>query len=210
VNPWLGALLGRGLPAAMEARWVVVDCETTGVDPDRDSLLSVAGVGVRGRRILTGDCFEATVRPPAASARENILVHGIGKERQAAGQVAADALAAFIAYAGDAPRVAFRAPFDRKVIARALRLAGERERGVWLDLADLLPVLFPRRGQASTTLDAWLSAFDVPHYLRHDALGDAYATAQLFQVALAEAVRQGFRTVRAVLRAGEAGKWTGA
>lgn len=206
---WLGAFAGRGRGAAIDARWVVVDCETSGVDADRDDLLSVAAVAVQGRRILTGDCFEAIVRPPEASARDNILVHGIGRQRQAAGQEARAALSSFMAYAGEAPRVAFRAPFDRKVLARALRRVGERERGSWLDLAELLPVLFPRRGEASSSLDAWLAAFAVPHHLRHDALGDAYATAQLFQIALSEAVRHGFRTVGAVLRAAQAGRWTG-
>lgn len=210
MRAWQGSFLGRRQPLALQVRWIVVDCETSGVDPERDHLLSVAAVAVVGRRILTGDCFEALVRPPSASARENILVHGIGRQRQAAGLSAADALSAFIAYAGDAPRVAFRAAFDRRVIRRALDGTGEADRGAWLDLAELLPVLFPRRGEVSTTLDAWLATFQLPHYLRHDALGDAYATAQLFEIALSAAVRHGFRSVRSILRAAQAGKWTGA
>lgn len=209
MNGWLERVFGSG-EAAAEARWVVVDCETSGLDPHRDSLIALAGVGVRGRRIASGDCFEVTVRPSAASARENILVHGIGRDRQAAGEEPVRALDAFLAYAQISPRVAFRAAFDRIVIARALHEVGRRDPGRWLDLAELLPVLFPGAGGSVTTLDAWLAHFGIEHYLRHDALGDAYATAQLFQIALARAVRQGFRSVPAVLRAAQAGKWTGA
>lgn len=189
---------------------MVVDCETSGLDPHRDSLIALAAVGVRDQRIASGDCYEVTVQPSAASSRENILVHGIGRDSQAAGQTPARALDAFLAYAAVSPRVAFRAAFDRAVISRALHEVGRRDPGRWLDLAQLLPVLFPRPGGSATTLDAWLAYFGIEHYLRHDALGDAYATAQLFQIALARASRQGFRTVGAVLRAAEAGKWTGA
>ena len=206
---WLERVFGSDESAA-EARWVVVDCETSGLDPHRDSLIALAGVGVRGPRIPSGDCFEVTVRPDAASARENILVHGIGRERQAAGEAPVHALGAFLAYAQTSPRVAFRAEFDRIVISRALHEVGRRDPGRWLDLAELLPVLFPGAGGSATTLDVWLSRFGIEHYRRHDALGDAYATAQLFQIALAQAVRQGFRSVPAVLRAAQAGKWTGA
>ena len=194
---------------ALDARWVVVDCETTGLDPNRDSLISVAAVGVQKCRIAAQDWFEATVRPESASARENILVHGIGRHRQAAGEDPAHALHRFLEFAGNAPRVAFRAAFDRIVIARALHSVGRRDAGRWLDLAELLPVIFPRPSGNAMDLDAWLTAFGIEHRMRHDALGDAYATAQLFQVALARAARQGFRGVSAVLRAAGAGKWMG-
>ena len=206
---WLERLLGSGDGAA-EARWVVVDCETSGLDAHRDNLLSLAGVGVQRGRIPAGDWFQVTVQPAALAARENILVHGIGAERQLAGEAPASALGAYLEFAGNAPRVAFRAAFDRTVIGRALHAVGRRDAARWLDLAQLLPLLFPRLGSVPTALDGWLSAFGIEHYLRHDALADAYATAQLLQIALSEARRQGFGSVAAVLRAAEAAKWTGA
>jgi DNA polymerase-3 subunit epsilon len=188
---------------------VVLDCETSGLDPHRDSLLSLGAVGVRGRHIACRDWFEATVRPSSPSARENILIHRIGRDRQAAGEEPAHALHAFLEFAGDAPRVAFRAAFDRTVMARALHAVGRRDAARWLDLAALLPVLFPQVGGPAATLDTWCSAFGIEPYLRHDAVADAYATAQLFQIALSRATRQGFRGVTGVLRAAQAGKWTG-
>lgn len=206
---WLQRLLGTD-DQASEARWVVLDCETSGLDPHRASLLALAGVGVERGRILSGDWISLAVRPSEPAARENILVHGIGEEQQMAGDSPASALGAYLDFAGNAPRVAFRAAFDRTVIARALHAAGRRDAARWLDLAELLPLLFPKLGSRPTALDDWLSAFGIEHYLRHDALGDAYATAQLFQIALSAARRQGFRNVGAVLRAADAGKWTGA
>jgi hypothetical protein len=42
---------------------------------------------------------------------------------------------------------------------------------------------------------------------RHDALGDAFSTAQLLLVALAEAKRQGVDTVEGLRAAQRAGRW---
>ncbi len=208
MSAWLAETFGVGREPAAHARWVVVDCETSGLDPDRDSLVSLAAVAVKEGRISPRDSFSAMVRPERAAERDNILVHGIGEEQQASGAPPAAALPAFFAFAGDSPRVAYRAPFDQAFIARAARRAPRRDRGVWLDLAQLLPVVFPKRGTREATLDAWLAAFGIAHGLRHDALGDAYATAQIFQIALGEAMRQGFGTVGGVLRAARAARWT--
>ncbi len=203
---WPELRFGTARGPAAQARWIVVDCETSGLDPRRDRLISLAAVGVRGRRISAGDVFCAVVRQEQPSDRENILIHGIGGEEQRRGEAPEAVLAAFFAFAERAPRVAYRAEFDRAVLARA---SGRRDPVPWLDLAQLLPVLFPARGKAATTLDGWLAAFAIAHPARHDALGDAYATAQLFQVALSECGRQGFGSVHAVLRAARAGRWTG-
>jgi len=208
VTAWLRERFGSGRrPAA--SRWVVIDCETSGLDPQRDSLISLGAVAVLDGRISPSEAFSATLRQARPSGRDNILVHGIGGERQVAGEEPSAALSALLDFAADSPRAAWRAAFDRTVIARAAGAAGRTERGLWLDLAELMPVLFPGRAPAEATLDRWLEAFSVAHRARHDALGDAYATAQLLQVALREAGRQGFATVGAVLRAARASRWTG-
>jgi DNA polymerase-3 subunit epsilon len=83
----------------------------------------------------------------------------------------------------------------------------------WLDLAQLAPALFPgsMRGpdRARCALDDWLEEFDIACPARHDALADAYATAQLLLVLLAEAERQGAGTVHSLRRLERAGRWIG-
>jgi len=78
----LARLLGWGAaedavhPKAM--RWVVLDCESSGLDPERDRLLSLGAVAVREGRIDHADSFSAVLREAEASGPQNILVHGIG------------------------------------------------------------------------------------------------------------------------------------
>ncbi len=177
------------------ARWAVIDCETSGLDPTRDRLLSVGAVAVRGGRVELSPVLDLRVRQQAPSARDNILVHGIGGDAQLDGRPAAEVIARLRDFIGEAIPAGFHAPFDAAVLKRhGLELDAR-----WLDLAGLLPAFFPDRGRSDSALEHWLAAFGIPARARHDALGDAFATAQLLLVALGEARRQGLENLEDLL-----------
>lgn len=207
---WLG--FARPEVPARSVRWVVIDCETSGLDPARDRLLALGAVAVQGGRLEPADGFAAVLQQEAASSADNILIHGIGADAQRAGRPAGDALAAFADYLGDGLPVAFHAPFDAVVLRRALRgttrgggaaLAPAR----WLDLAPLAAVLNPALASRARSLDDWLAVFDIECPARHDALADAFASAQLLLVLLAQAERQGAHTVRALRVLEKGARW---
>lgn len=185
------------------ARWVVIDCETSGLDIARDRLLSVGAVAVMGARVQLAGAFAALVAQAEPSAPENMLIHGIGGDAQRGGQPLHLVLSNLEKFTGDGIPVAFHAPFDAAILKRH----GLKVSRAWLDLAVLAPALFPERGNRESTLGHWLAQFGIPAHGRHDALGDAFATAQLLLVALAEAKRQRAATVQAVFRMEGAGRW---
>jgi DNA polymerase-3 subunit epsilon len=209
----LARLLGRGKPddalPPRALRWAVVDCESSGLDPERDQLLSIGAVAVREGRISHADAFGAVLKQDRASATPNILVHGIGAEAQLGGQDPASALTAFARYVAGAPLVAFHAAFDRALLRRAMAATGARWEPRWLDLAQLTPALFPKRAGSCKSLDEWLAAFSIGHPARHDATADAYATAQLLLVLLAEAERQGVGAAGGLFAAERSRRWLG-
>jgi len=213
---WLGRVLARPFGAAAPlslraARWVVVDCETSGLDVSRDRLLAVGAVAVRGGRIELAESFSAVLRQDVASDAANILVHGIGGEAQRSGRPAGEVLREFSEFLGEGLPVGYHAPFDDAVLRRAMaREPGLRAPRDWLDLAQLAPVLRPGSPErAQRALDDWLEEFGIACPQRHDALADAYATAQLLLVLLAEAERQGSGTVQRLRRLERAGRWIG-
>ena len=179
----------RRTPIA-SARWAAIDCETSGLDA-RDRLLSVGAIAVRESRVELGGSFSALVRQDEPSAAANIVIHGIGGDAQLAGLPTQDVMASLATHVDNAIPVGFHAPFDEAI----LRRHGFKARERWIDLAALLPVLFSDRNRERTSLDDWLQAFGIAAEARHDALGDAFATAQLLLVALAEAKRQRLETV---------------
>lgn len=168
------------------ARWVVIDCETSGLDAARDRLLSVGAVAVKDGGVELQEFFQEKIRQGMPSSRENILIHGIGGDAQRDGRPLAEVIDALGRFIDRGLPVAFHAPFD----AAVLRRHGLALRAKWLDLAQLAPALFPERGRPDSPLEHWLAAFGIPARARHDALGDALATAQLLLVALAAAKRQ--------------------
>jgi DNA polymerase III subunit epsilon len=179
----------RRQPEVDEDRWIVLDVETTGLDPDCDDLLCVAALAMHRHgntwQLVPADSFEALVRPDVIQASpENVLLHGIGWGAQAQGRSPGLALRELQAWVGASPLVAFHADFDRAFLAQAFR----REHlppppWRWLDLADLLPLAFefePRpRG-----LDDWMRRLQVHCVRRHQAAADVWATAQLWLMAV--------------------------
>ena len=93
MKAWLGRLFGGADPVALRAaRWVVVDCETSGLDAARDRLLAVGAVAVRGGHVVLGESYSAVLRQDLESDAANILVHGIGGDAQRNGRPAARVL----------------------------------------------------------------------------------------------------------------------
>lgn len=197
--------------AAGPERWVVVDTETAGLDPQRDALLSVGAVAVDADGIRVEDSFEVVLRHEAAGDAENVAIHGIGWGAQRAGVPLADAMPAFAAYVAGAPCVGFHASFDRTVLARAFASAGAGPAPArWLDVAELAAALHPeqhKRGERS--LDDWLARYGIETASRHTAAGDALVTAELLLRLQAQAAQQGSRGFPALARMARQHRWLG-
>ena len=209
----LARLLGLGNPddalPPRALRWVVVDCESSGLDPERDRLLSIGAVAVREGRVAQADAFGAVLQQAQASEVPNILVHGIGAQAQLGGRDPAAALDEFARFVAGAPLVAFHAAFDQALLGRAMAASSAGWKPRWLDLAQLAPALYPQRAKSCTSLDGWLAAFAIGHPARHDAMADAYATAQLLLILLAEAERQRLSSAGELFAVARERRWLG-
>lgn len=203
---WFGKEASGGAP---DGRVVVIDTETSGLDPERDDLLAIGAVAVDGSGILLDDSFEVVLRNKPAGDASNVVVHGIGYQAQATGVPATEALAAFREYVADARCVGFHADFDRKVLRRACEAARVPfDDRPWLDLAYLAGALQPetyRKGGRS--LDDWMATFNIENTSRHNAAGDALATAELLLRLRSMAIAQGARGFKGLLDAAKQQKW---
>lgn len=188
------AALPEPLPdeALDAARWVVIDVEASGLDLRRDHLISIGAVALHGTSLALADSFEVVLRQARASDHANILVHGMGGTVQREGDDPVDALLAFLHYAGKSRLVAFHAVFDQTMIGRALKAhLGLRFKRPALDLAYLAPAMYPEFSARRQGLDDWLARFGIRDIARHQALSDAYSSAQLMQILLQRAQQNG-------------------
>ncbi|MDH3514114.1 MAG: 3'-5' exonuclease [Gammaproteobacteria bacterium] len=192
----------RDLPATSEkatltqARFIIVDVETSGLNTRQDRLLSIGACAVQFLRVHTGENYETVLRSDKVSGRDNILIHGIGPQEQSGGQPPEESLMGFLEFAGKHPLVAFHAGFDKAMLDRDLRQTlGIRLPNPWLDLAQLAPALVPEARLPQAGLDEWLGFFGLRAHARHRAVDDAFATAELFLVLLARARARELTTV---------------
>jgi DNA polymerase III subunit epsilon len=178
-----------GLNGALTAsRLVVVDVETSGLNLTRDRLIAIGAVAISNGRIDFADSFEVVLQQTASSSHENILIHGIGGSAQRNGVPPVEALLAFLEYLQSSPLVAFHVTFDETMIRRALKqFLGLNFRHDWLDLAYVVPGLFPERSKQFRVLDQWLAHFGIQNPAPHNAVADAICTAQLFLIAVKQA-----------------------
>ncbi len=175
----------------VESRYVVVDVETSGLNLLEDKLISIGAVAVVNGKIALGDSFYVVLQQRAASEKGNILLHGIGTAEQLEGALPAEASLAFLEYLGKSPLIAFHVTFDETMIRRAMgTYLGYSFKHSWLDLAYVMPGLNPPLARRYRALDDWIGHFGIRIDVRHNALADALATAQLFQVAISQAAQK--------------------
>ena len=181
--------------ALREQRWVIVDVETTGLNVYKDHVLSIGAVALEEGAVTLRDGFERTLRRDAHKPTPSVLIHGLGPGALAAGSAPAEALLDFLEYLGPSPLLAFHAPFDQRMLARAMKESlGYRFEHPFLDMAELAPMLNPQGPSQPAGLDDWIAWFGLQVGQRHHAAADALVTAELAMLILSQAQRDTLAT----------------
>lgn len=174
---------------------VVIDSETTGLDPARARIVDLAAVRVAGGRLDGAAPFQTLVRPPGPIPPSATAIHGIDDAAVAGAARFADVWPAYLAYAADRIVIGHAIGFDLAVLRRECKLAGlpwHRPRSLCTQL--LGRVAAPKlAGHSLEELGAWLG-IGAPSQ-RHSALGDASYTAKLFLALLPRLRERGIRTL---------------
>ena len=183
-----------------EVRFVVLDLETTGLNPRTDRIITIGAVAVRGHEILLEDSFDALLKVEQNTSA--VAVHGITRDETLGGLDEPAALAAMLDYLGDGVIVGHHIDHDIGTLdAGYERGWGARLRNRSLDTMDLTLQLerdgaFAGRPPIRRfTLDALCDLFEIIPHDRHTASGDAFLTAQVFLRLLRLAARHGRTTL---------------
>jgi DNA polymerase-3 subunit epsilon len=165
-------------------RWIVLDVETSGLDPRSDRLLAIAALALEVSpdferiAIVIGDSYEAVLKQDLPSNKDNILVHHIGAQAQADGRPSIEVLEEFRAWVGNCPLLAFHSAFDELMLSRAYASAGLKPlHNEWLDIEPLAKITGVN--PSLRALDDWLGHFGIECAVRHQAAADTFATAEL-------------------------------
>jgi DNA polymerase III epsilon subunit family exonuclease len=178
------------LPAGplIAQRYVVFDLESTGLDVSGgDRVIAIGAVGLRDGE--AEGSFSTLVHPGRAIPAASTRYHGISDAMVAEAPPAAEALARFQDFIGDAVLVAHNAAFDRALIF-AEEFRGAPAIGNPF-LCSLLTSRWLDPEEADHSLDGLCGRAGIVIAGRHQALGDAQATALLWVSLMARAAARG-------------------
>src|SRR5258707_14825546 len=162
-------------------REIVLDTETTGLDPLRGVGLVEIGCVEILNRMPTGQTFHRHLNPERAMSAEAFAVHGLSSEFLADKPFFAEVVEDFLEFIGDAPLVIHNASFDISFINAELdrikRQPIARER-----LVDTLLLARRKHPGVSNRLDDLCSRYSIDNSRRtkHGALLDAELLAEVY------------------------------
>jgi DNA polymerase-3 subunit epsilon len=169
-----------------EGEAVSLDCETTGLDPGVDDVVSVAAVRIRGDRILLSERFEATVRPEdSRSSADAIKVHRLRERDVEGAEPIHRVLPELLRFIGGRPLVGYYIDFDVRMLDKyALSLLQTKLPNPRIEVSSLYYDRkygdAPPGARFDLSFAAILRDLGIPPLEQHDALNDAVMAAMAF------------------------------
>jgi len=162
-------------------REIVLDTETTGLDPANGHRIVEIGCVELLNAIPTGETFHAYIDPGRDMPEEAFRVHGISTEFLAGKPVFAKVVADFLKFAGGAKIIAHNAEFDMRFLNAELALLGVAP--IASDrVIDTLALARRKYPGAANSLDALCARYgiDTSRRIKHGALFDAGILAEVY------------------------------
>jgi DNA polymerase-3 subunit epsilon len=177
--------------------WVSVDCETTGLNVQRDEIIAIGAVRIAGNRVMTSERLELLVRPSKGVSADSVRVHGLRERDVAQGLEPEVALRRLLAFVGSRPLVGYYLEFDVAMLNRIMRpLLGVPLPQPRIEVSALyydykhgqLPP-YQQGTQIDLRLATMMKDLALPQRAAHDAVNDAVMAALAF-IKLRKLLRQ--------------------
>ena len=163
---------------------VVFDCETTGLNPKKDEIISIGAVKVKGNKILTNEAIHLFVEQKKQINHKSITIHQIRHCDLGNAIPVEDAIEQFLYYIGNRTLVGYYLEFDVAMINKYIKpmfgitLPNKKEE-VSAIYYDKKIATIPQ-GNIDLRFDTILEDLALPKLQAHDALNDAVMTAMIY------------------------------
>ena len=165
-------------------RQIVLDTETTGLEPKQGHrIIEIGCVEVVDRK-LTGNNYHQYIQPDRESDEGALAVHGITTEFLQDKPHFADVIDGFLEYIRGAELIIHNAPFDIGFLDHELKMVGEQYGSIdtYCSVIDTLVMARKMRPGQKNNLDALCKHYDVnnTHRELHGALLDSEILAEVY------------------------------
>jgi DNA polymerase III subunit epsilon len=190
----------------VEAEFASLDFETTGLDPDRDAVVSFGVVPVRHGRVILAESEYREVASEVPLTARSIVVHGLRPLDLQGAPTLSQVLSDLHSSLQRRYLLAWSADVEAGFLSRAFGGSERWWRRRIVDVlllakvADRLEGRATRPGDYNLTIAA--ARLGTPVHAPHHALDDALTTAQIFLVLATKLSTKGYATPARLLRAG--------
>ena len=164
--------------------YICLDCETTGLNPNKDEILSIGAVLIKDNKVLMRKTLNIFVKPSKKVTAESIKIHRIRPidlENAVRPKIAILELLEFI---GNRPIVGYYIKFDIAMISKYTK----KYIGIKLpnETIEVSSMYYKTRKKSSEyefidlKFDTIMQELDIPELGKHDALNDAIMTSMMF------------------------------
>lgn len=163
---------------------VCFDCETTGLNPRKDKLVSLSAIKIKGNEILTSDALNLTFQQTSAISEDSIKIHWIRNEDTKQGLSEQEGIEAFLHFIGSRQLVGYYLEFDVAMVNQVIK--------PWLGITlpnaqievsahyyDYKEEIIPKK-IIDLSFDSILKDLDLPNLGQHDAFSDAFMTSLIY------------------------------
>jgi DNA polymerase-3 subunit epsilon len=163
---------------------VIFDCETTGLNPKNDDIISIGAVKVKGNKILTNEAIHLFVKQDKQINHKSITIHQIRHCDLGEAISIEEAIEKFLYYIGNRKLVGYYLEFDVAMINKYIKpmfgiTLPNKQEEVSAIYYDKKIVTIPQ-GNIDLSFDRILEDLALPKLQAHDALNDAVMTAMMY------------------------------
>ena len=167
------------LQSSLHPDYTVFDIETTGLNPNRDSIIEIGAVKVRYGEIIK--TFSSFVNPGHPIDKYITHLTGITNSMVSTAPSIEDALKAFLDFVGDDIVVGHNVAFDISFIKKnCMTHLNYNFKNKSVDTLKISRILFPQHSHHR--LSDLVSRLGISHCVDHRALSDAIQTKQCYEI----------------------------
>ena len=164
--------------------FVCFDCETTGLNPKVDEIISIGAIIIKGNQILHSKKFERFAKTTKPLSSESIKIHHI---RECDIQNAQDidiVIEEFLDFIGNRPLVGYFLEFDCTMIDKYIKprlgiTLPNKKIEVSSLYYDSMIKKYPQ-GNIDLRFDVIMNKLSLPRLGKHDAINDVIMTSMIF------------------------------
>ena len=164
--------------------YVCLDCETSGLNPKKDEILSIGAVHIKENKILMRKTFNIFLKPSKNINPESIKIHHIRPIDLENGIIPQDGIYQLLEFIGSRPIVGYYIKFDVAIISKYTKeFIGINLPNKTIEVSSMYYKIRKKTTHyefIDLRFNTILKNLDIPALGKHDALNDAIMTSMMF------------------------------